>query len=44
MVPSSEIINLGGEIAFVREDGKFSCRHSEFEFSASPPKVELSRR
>lgn len=45
MVPSTEMINLGGEIGFVREDdGTFSCRQTEFEVSVGHPKVELSSR
>lgn len=33
-----------GGTDFVRGDGIFSCRHTEFEFSAGHPKVELSSR
>lgn len=44
VVPSTEIINLGGGIGFRREGGTFSCRHTEFEFSVGHPKVELPSR
>ena len=43
-VPTSEIINLGGGIGFLRKDGKFSCTHTEIELSVGHPKVELSNR
>lgn len=34
---STEIIHLGRGIGFVREDGKFSCRHYEHELSVGHP-------
>lgn len=42
VMPSTEIINSGGRIGFVK-DGIFICRHTEFESSVGYP-VKLSSR